>query len=94
MFNDSREEIFNVSYKYINLPRNVDVKTMHHIPYAIFLKNKWSPITMIRDIWIVRDGWWLEERYQVNRIYYEVITENMKLLKVYRDLVFGEWYVY
>lgn len=94
MFNDSREKIFNVSYKYINLPRNVDVKAMNYIPYAIFFKGKWTQITKIRDIWIVRNSWWLEEKYQVNRIYYEVIMENMKLLKIYRDLVFSGWYVY
>jgi hypothetical protein len=54
------------------------------------LKGRWVKIASVADIWEINEEWWRGK--PINRRYYRVVTEDERIVTIFRDLVDGGWY--
>ena len=59
-------------------------------PRAIRIKGRWLKVVSIDDLCNLDEEWWRER--PIVRMYYRVVTEDDRLITVFRDLLDGAWY--
>jgi hypothetical protein len=75
----------------MNPPIPIEVEESEgHRPLVVRLNGWWVRISRVADIWEINEEWWREK--PINRRYYRVVTEDERLITIFRDLVDGGWY--
>jgi hypothetical protein len=79
------------SFRPLNPPIPVEVReNAQQRPLAIRLKGRWLKAASIDDLCNVDEEWWRER--PVVRMYYRVVTEDGRLITIFRDMLDGAWY--
>ncbi len=73
--------------KRLNVPAPVRVRTG---PQGRPLSVDGRGVEAVRESWLVEDRWWSE--VPLRRRYWEIVTEDGRMLVVFRDLEAGGWF--
>ena len=79
------------SFRLLNPPIPVEVReNAKQRPLSIKIKGRWLKVVSIDDLCNLDEEWWREP--PIVRMYYRVVTEDDRLITVFRDLLDGAWY--
>lgn len=86
-----RDTTGNRSLIQLNPPVPLAVEeTERQRPLAIMLKGRMVKVATIVDMWVIEEEWWREK--PIERIYYQVVTEDERQVTIFRDMVDNGWY--
>ena len=79
------------SFRPLNPPIPVEVReNAQQRPLSIKIKGCWLKVVSIGDLCSLDEEWWRER--PIVRMYYRVVTEDDRLITVFRDMLDGAWY--
>ena len=91
MVQNSREKAGPGPLRPLNLPATITVEEdARQQPLTLILRGRKLKVASIDDLWEIDEEWWRER--PVVRMYYQLTTEDGRLITVFRDLMDGGWY--